>query len=103
MTAMPLRPDYSPDGDRDDRYRYGDYVPPTPQEQAQIDAEIADLEASMQSWESIDCDLCGRERLCLVIPLRRCNLHVCTGCRLEHAEELKRLKRLEGLSVGVAA
>ena len=100
MSSMPPYLGRYPDENRDDTYRYGDYVPPSPQDQAQIDAEIADLERSMQSWKFIDCDICGRERLCLVIPLRRCNLHVCTSCRLEHAEELK---RLEGLSVGVAA
>ena len=83
MNAMYLPADYSPDGDRDDTYRYGDYVPPSPEEKVEI-----------------DCDLCGAECLCLVIPLRRCNLHVCTSCRLEHAEELKRLTRL---AVRVAA
>ena len=31
MTAMHLPADYSPD-DRRDTYRYGDYVPPAPQE-----------------------------------------------------------------------
>ena len=100
MTAMPLRPDYSPDGDRDDTYRYGDYVPPSPEEQTQIDAEIIDLERSMQSWVFIDCDICQKMQLCFVIPLRRCHLHVCSGCRRQNRQELK---RLAGRAVRVAA
>ena len=93
MNAMPLPADYSPD-DRRDTYRYGDYVPPSPQEQAQIDAHVAALERPM---ETTDCAICGAVCLCVTICLPHCNLDVCSDCLQDILEEL------EGLSVGVAA
>ena len=93
MFDMHLRPDYSPD-DRRDGYRYGDYVPLSPQKQAQIDAHVAALERPM---ETTDCAICGAVCLCVTIRLPHCNLDVCSDC-LQH-----NLEELEGLSVGVMA